>query len=235
MKTAGIAAGAALSCLAAAGAHADWSGQGKLGGVVARGNSDTETVTAVVDLSNVLDKWTYKFGGSILHTVTDEVTSADRWELRGETNYNFTPRAYSFGSVRYENDAFTSYAYQATGAAGFGYRFVMREATKLEAQLGVGARRAEVRLTDEIEEDGILRGAMNFEHWLVPTTRVYNRYLIEAGPDNTFMQNQFGFEIKINSRFALNLDYTVRRNSDVLPGIRNSDQVYTTSLMYAFL
>lgn len=235
MKAAGLAAGIPFLALFADAASADWSGQGKLGGVVARGNSDTETVTAVVDVANTLERWTYKFGGSILHTVTDKVTSADRWELRGETNYNFTGRAYTFGTVRYENDAFTSYAYQATGAAGTGYRFVMSDATKLEAQAGAGARRAEIRLGDEVEEDLILRAAVNFEHLLTPTTRVYNRFLAEAGPDNTFLQNQFGFEIKINSRFAFNVDYTVRRNTEVLPGTRNSDQVYTTSVMYSVL
>ena len=235
MKAAGIAAGIALLASFAGAAQADWSGQGKLGGVLARGNSDTETLTAVVDLSNVLEQWTYKFGGSILHTVTDEVTSADRWELRAETNYNFTERAFTFGTVRYENDSFTDYAYQVTGAAGYGYRFIATAGTKLEAQLGVGGRRAELRVTDEIEEDAILRGAMNYEHFLTPAARIYDRFLVEHGKDNTFIQNQLGLEIKINSRFALGLDYTVRRNTDVLPGTRNSDQVYTTSLVYGFL
>ncbi len=235
MKAAGIAAGTVFFSLAAGTASADWSGTGKLGGVVARGNSETETLTGVVDVSNVLEQWTYKFGGSILHTVTDDVTSADRWELRAETNYSFTERAFTFGTLRYENDRFTNYAYQATGAAGYGYRFITTGSTKLEAQLGVGARRAEVRVTDEIEEDAILRGAMTFEHLLTPTTRIYDRFLVESGKDNTFTQNQLGLEVKINSRFALGLDYTVRRNTEVLPGTRNSDQVFTASLVFGFL
>lgn len=235
MKAAGIAAGIPILALFSGAASADWSGTGKLGGVVTRGNSETETLTAVVDVSNVLEQWTYKFGGSILHTVTDNVTSADRWELRAETNYSFTERAFTFGTVRYENDSFTDYSYQATGAAGYGYRFIMTGATKLEAQLGVGARRSEIRVTDVVEEDAILRGAMTYEHSLTPTTRIYDRFLVESGSDNTFMQNQVGFEIKINSRFAFGLDYTVRRNTDVLPGTRNSDQIFTTNLVYGFL
>ena len=52
---------------------------------------------------------------------------------------------------------------------------------------------------------------------------------------NTFMQNQLGLEVKINSRFALGLNYTLRRNTDVLPGTRNSDQVFTANLSYGFL
>ena len=53
-------------------------------------------------------------------TVNDDVTSADRWELRGETNYKLTARGYLFGTVRYEDDAFTDYEYQATLAGGYG-------------------------------------------------------------------------------------------------------------------
>jgi putative salt-induced outer membrane protein len=234
MKAAAIAAVTPFLALFAGAAAADWSGTGKLGGVVTRGNTETKTVSAIVDVGNELDQWTYKFGGTILRTVTDDVTSADRWELRTEANYSFTERAFSFGTLRYESDSFTDYAYQAAGAAGYGYRFAMTDKTRLEAQLGVGARRAELRLTDVVESSAILRGAMNFEHWLSPTTRIYDRYLVESGEDNTFMQNQLGLEIKVNAHFALGLDYTVRRNSDVLPGTRNSDQVYTTSLVYGF-
>lgn len=235
MKAAAVAAVTPLLTFFAGTAAAEWNGTGKLGGVVTRGNTETRTVSAIVDVGNTLDQWTNKFGGTILRTMTDDVTSADRWELRAETNYSFTPRAFTFGTLRYEQDLFTDYAYQATGAGGVGYRFVMTDATKLEAQLGVGARRAEIRISDVVEEDAILRGAMTYEHSLTPTTRIYERFLVEHGKDNTFMQNQLGFEIKINSRFAFGLDYTVRRNSDVLPGTRNSDQIFTTSLVYGFL
>jgi putative salt-induced outer membrane protein len=234
MKAAAMAAVTPLLALFAGMAAADWSGTGKLGGVVTRGNTETKTVSAIVDVGNTLDQWAYKFGGTILRTMTDDVTSADRWELRAETNYSFTPRAFTFGTLRYEQDSFTDYAYQATGAGGVGYRFVMTDATKLEATLGVGGRRAEIRVTDVVEESAILRGAMNFEHLLSPTTRIYDRFLVESGRDNTFLQNQAGIEIKINSHFALGLDYTVRRNTVVLPGTRNSDQVYTTNLVYGF-
>jgi putative salt-induced outer membrane protein len=170
----------------------------------------------------------------MLRTVTDDITSADRWELRGESQYSLTERSYLFGALRYEDDAFTDYSYQATLAGGYGYRFIMTDTTKLDAQIGPGFRQAELRLTSEKEEDVIARGAVNFEHKLTGTTLVYDRFLVEAGSDNTFVQNQLGIEVKISDTFALGLDYAVRHNTDVLPGTEETDQVFTANLVYGF-
>ena len=77
-----IVAGLLCGGLVSGVASADWSGKGQLGGVLARGNTETETINAVIDVQNELDRWTHKFGGSLLHTVNNDITSADRWELR---------------------------------------------------------------------------------------------------------------------------------------------------------
>ncbi len=215
-------------------ASADWTGKGTFGGVLSRGNTETETINLNIDVANELDRWTHKAGASMLRTTSDNVTSADRWELRGETNYKLTERGYLFGTVRYEDDAFTDFEYQATLAGGYGYHFIATEKTKLEGQLGLGVRQTELRLTGEQAEDVIVRGAANFEHKLTDTTLIYNRFLVESGEENTFLQNALGIEVKIAERFALGLDYSVRHNTDVLPGTEETDQVLTANLVYGF-
>jgi putative salt-induced outer membrane protein len=119
-------------------------------------------------------------------------------------------------------------------AGGYGYRFIMNDTTKLEGQLGAGYRETELRLTGEQDDDIIARGAVNFEHKLTGTTLIYDRFLVESGSDNTFMQNQLGIEVKISDTFALGLDYAVRHNTDVLPGTEETDQVFTANLVYGF-
>ena len=234
MNIARIAAGLLGGVLATGTASADWSGKGTLGGVLARGNTETETLNANVDMENVAGRWTHKLGASILHTVTDDVTSADRWEARAGSNYGLTERSYLFGTLRYEDDRFTDYAYQATLAGGYGYHVIATEATKLDAEIGAGFRQSELRVTGEKEEDAILRGAVNYEHRLTETTLVYDKFLVESGSDNTFLQNQLGMEVKIAEKFALGLDYAVRHNTDVLPGTEETDQVLTVNLVYGF-
>lgn len=235
MAKAGLRVTAAIACWLAAGtASAEWTGKGQLGGVLARGNTETETINATIDVANELDRWTHKAGASLLRTVTGDVTSADRWELRGESDYHLTERGFVFGTLRYEDDRFTDFAYQATAAAGYGYHFIATETTKLDGRIGLGVRRTELRLTGETEEDPILRGAVDFEHRLTATTLVYERFLVESGSDNTFLQNQLGMEVKINDTFALGLDYAVRHNTDVLPGTEETDQVLSVNLVYGF-
>lgn len=229
--TVALAGGLLAAGTASAG---DWSGKGTLGGVIARGNTDSDTINANIDVQDVVDRWTHKLGASILRTTTDDVTSADRWEVRAGSNYALDERSYLFGSFRYEDDAFTDFSYQATLAGGYGYHLIATDRTKLDAELGIGYRQTELRLTGEQEDDVIARGALNYEHKLTDTTLVYDKFLVESGSSNTFLQNQLGLEVKIAETFALGLDYAVRHNTDVLPGTEETDQVFTVNLVYGF-
>ncbi len=234
MRSSGTIGIVVAGLLASGTASADWGGKATFGGVLARGNTDTETVNAVVDFQKTVDRWTHKFGGSLLRTVTNDVTSADRWELRAETNYDLDAKNYLFGTFRYEDDSFTDFSYQATLAGGYGYRIINTETTRFDVQIGAGYRRTELRLTGETSDDPIARGAINFERNVTATTLLYDRFLVEAGSDNTFLQNALGVTVKINETFALNLDYAVRHNTDVLPGTDKTDQVVTANLVYSY-
>lgn len=215
-------------------AHADWQGKGELGGVLARGNTETETLNAKIDMTKQTEQWKHLVGFSVLRTTNNSVTSADRWELRGESDYKLTERSYVFGALRYEQDEFTDYEYQGTGSVGYGYKFIDTEVTKLDGKLGVGYRLAELRLTGESENQAIVRGAVDFSHQLTETTRIVDKFLVEAGSDNTFLQNIFGLEVRINSAMALGLAYEVRHNTEVLPGTEKTDQVFTANLVFDF-
>ena len=223
-----------LALTAAAPAHADWEGKGELGGVLARGNTETETLAGKLDMTNETDRWKHMAGFSVLHTVNDGVTSADRYELRGESQYKLTARSYLFGALRYEDDRFTDYDYQFTASGGYGYRFIDSEATKLDGKIGLGYRRSELRLSNETQDDMIVRGALDFSHQLTDTTRIYDKFLVEAGSDNTYLQNIAGIEVSMTDALALGLSYEVRHNTDVLPGTKKTDQVLTANLVFGF-
>jgi putative salt-induced outer membrane protein len=223
-----------VALLAVAPAWADWSGKGELGGVLARGNTDTETINGKIDMTNEMDRWTHQAGFSILRTVNDGVTSANRWELRGESDYRLSERSYVFGTLRYEDDEFTDYSYSAVASLGYGYKFIDSEATKFDGQLGVGYRQAELRASGDTQNDAIVRGVLNYSHKLTDTTDLTNKFLVEAGSDNTYLQNVLSLAVKMNASLALGLSYEVRHNTDVLPGTERTDQILTANLVFGF-
>ncbi|HET9693441.1 MAG TPA: DUF481 domain-containing protein [Steroidobacteraceae bacterium] len=152
--------------------------------------------------------------------------------MRGQSQYELTQRAYAFGAARYEDDRFSQYDYQASLAGGFGYRIVDTERTKFWVQGGPGYRYAEIRETGEQEDGVIFRGDVGFEHQLTETTRIVERFLVEAGLDNTYLQNDLALEVTITGALGLRVGCQVRHNTDVLPGIEGTDTLTTIGLLY---
>jgi len=219
-------------CAAATPALADWTGKGDIGASFASGNSENQAASANLELKNTIDKWQHTFGfaGNYGHDGNDK--TAQRWELRGQTQYEFPEPAYGFGAGRYEDDQFSQYDYQASLAGGLGYKIINTERTKFWVQGGPGYRYAKLADTGETEDGVIFRGDVGFEHQLTETTKIVDRFLIEAGSDNTYLQNDLGLEVTITGAVGLRVGYQVRHNTDVAPTVENTDTLLTVGLLY---
>jgi putative salt-induced outer membrane protein len=213
-------------------ALADWTGKAELGGSFASGNSENESVNTALAVNYVVDKWQHTLGFAGNYGNDGEATTAQRWELRGQTQYDFTDRAYGFGAARYEDDRFSSYDYQASLSGGLGYKIINSDRTKFWVQGGPGYRFAELRDTGESEDGLIFRGDLGLDHQFTDTTKLVERFLIETGSDNTYLQNDLGLEVTISGALALRLGYQVRHNTDVQPGIEKTDTLATVGLIY---
>ena len=96
---------AVISLIALPSYSADWIGKGEAGLVIASGNTDTQTANAKLALETEIDKWKHQFGGTALYSSSDpDGTTARRWEVLEQTDYNFSPRNFWFGAARYEDD-----------------------------------------------------------------------------------------------------------------------------------
>ena len=213
-------------------ALAEWTGKGELGASFASGNSENESVNAALGIGVTLDRWTHKLGFAGNYGSDGRVTTAQRWEVRGQSNYDITGRAYWFGAGRYEDDRFSAYDFQSTVATGLGYKLIDSERTKLWVQGGPGYRYAEFNETGESEDGVIFRGDLGFDHQLTGTTKIVERFLVETGSENTYLQNDLGLEVTIEGSLGLRVGYQVRHNTETPPGIDKTDTLTTVSLIY---
>src|SRR6185295_11661039 len=204
---------AVAAALVAVPAHAQWKTKGELGGSIARGNSESESVNGAIEITYTRDKWEHVAGFAGNYGDDGTIATAQRWEVRGQSNYTFNEKAYWFGAARYEDDRFSSFDSQASLSTGLGYKFNDTERTKFRVQGGPGYRYANVRETGETEDGVIFRGDVDYEHQLTDTTKIVDKFLVERGSENTYLQNDLGIEVTIMGALGLRVGFHVPHNT----------------------
>ncbi len=212
--------------------RAEWSGKAELGASMATGNSDNQSANGALEVTHKADKWENVLGFMGNYGSDGNTTTAQRWEVRGQTNYSLTERAYWFGAGRYDDDRFSAFDYQASFATGLGYRLFDTDETRLWVQGGPGYRVSKERDTGDTIDGVIFRGNIGFEKQITETTRIVDLFLLEAGSGNTYLQNNLGLVVTISGSLGLRVGYEVRYNTDVPPGIDKTDTLTTIGLMY---
>ncbi len=241
---------AVLAAPLVASADGGWAGSGELGFAASRGNSKSENLNAKINFSKEDDVWKDNFyltalrskgNSTSIQTINGVPTAvtrydytANRYEAGASAGYKFDERSYLVGALRYENDDFSPFTYQAVLSLGYGYTAIKNERTELSFEIGPGYKRFEPILTRETESDIVGRGLISFKHRFNENTGFENTLLVEAGSDNTFYQNDSGLVVNMNKTLALKLGYQIRHNTDVSPGTKKTDQLMTTNLVYNF-
>lgn len=225
-----------------------WTGSGELGLAIASGNSESENLNGKLGFVNEDDQWKHTFGIGVLRSKGEVVgdfdgdgivdresqLTANRYDLGMSSAFKASPRTSWVATLRYENDDFASFESQATFSIGHGYQWLASETTKLSTQFGPGYRRAKEALSGEIQSDFIVRGGLDFSRVLTGNTTLFNTFLVESGSDNTFMKNDFGVAVAMNSTLALKAGLQARHNTDVTPGVKKTDTLTTLNLAYSF-
>jgi putative salt-induced outer membrane protein len=252
----------------AAGADDGWSGSGEAGFAATRGNADSENLNAKLQFKKDDEQWKDVFyatalrsKGEVTSTTVDNSTTppttvttsnygltANRYEAGASAGYKLDERSYIVGALRYENDDFSSFDYQAVASIGYGYTALKNQTDELSFEIGPGYRRyrpADTVITsgdppvtvveqNDSKSDAVGRGLIAYKHDFTESTSLVDTLLVEAGAANTFLQNDAGLQVAMNKKLALKVGYQVRHNSDATPGTDATDQLITTNLVYNF-
>lgn len=224
-----------------------WSGKGELGFVDAKGNTNAETIDAKLGLSDQIGPWKHSLNVDVLDAKSNDVTSANRKDATWQTNYDLSKLSYVYGSFSYIDDQFSGFAYQANLTAGYGRKFIDSAATKFAVQLGAGYGQLQPEtpiknaLGTVIGEDkgnkesaAVVQGEAKFEHALTSTTKLLEDLKVTYADINTYLQNDLGVQVKINTKLALSVAYELRHNSAPSAGTKATDTLSTVNLVYSF-
>lgn len=82
------------------------------------------------------------------------------------------------------------------------------------------------------DSEAVFRGTLDLDHQLTETTSLVDKFILEAGADNSFVQNDVSLQVKMNAALALAVGYSVRHNTDPPVGFKKTDTLTTVNLVY---
>lgn len=210
-----------------------WSVSAELGGVITRGNSDTDSVNGKLQVGYERAPWRHRLNLEALGASDDDKTTAERYLAAYKADYRFDERNYMFGALRAERDRFSGFEYQVSESVGYGRRIILTEAHQLDGELGPGARQSE-RDDGQRENELIARLAGVYRWKLSPTSEFGEDLIVQAGESNTQTESVTALKLKINSRLAMKLSYTVKHNSDPPPEAEETDTTTAINLVFDY-
>jgi len=224
-----------------------WTGKGQVGVVASQGNTDAKSANALIDMALLEGQWKHALHLGGLYGENAGITSAERWDTLWQSNYDLTTDLYTFGALRYAHDMFSGFQYQASAAAGLGYKLIDSNDVKLSAQVGAGYRKSRAEelvkdaageVTQRIPEastgDAILSAGLDYSQALTSTTTLTDKLLVESGSSNTLYTNSLALAVKMSNRLALSVGYNLQDNTKPPPGLKKLDTTETMNLVFSF-
>jgi putative salt-induced outer membrane protein len=210
-------------------------GEVALGYLSTSGNTDSTNANATFALLYTLEKWAHDFDLSAVAASTSDVTTAEAYSAKytGRRSISADGKSYLFAALDWRHDRFSAYEKELSETAGYGRRLIERGRSVLNGEIGAGARQA--TLIDGTDQDeGILRGALNYELTLSENTGFKQSLVVESGDSNTSTQAISALRARLVGNVGLVLSYRIKHNSDVPVGIEATDRFTSIALAYAF-
>lgn len=149
-------------------------------------------------------------------------------------------RNYFFNVLTYEKDTFSGFQYQATYALGLGRRFIETERHKLEAEAGPGYRWSCLEPEsgyfdcDNDDNQGILRVAGKYVWTINENVDFRQEVSSDVGSDSVSSRAESVLNAKMTEALSLRLRYLLEHESEVAPGVKESDHLFTVGVAYKF-
>lgn len=214
-------------------AESPWSGKVSLGYLATTGNSENTSVNAAAEGSYEEGRWKHTATAIALGSSDDIDTTAEAYQLGWKSDFTLREFDYLFGEVRWQKDKFSGYDQQLSEALGYGRRILNSDTHILNAEIGIGAKQADLR-DGTSQNETIALGALDYTWNLSETASFGQNLRVEAGSDNVYLESVSALNAKVLENLALVFSYTIRNNSDVPVGSEKTDTFTAISLEYGF-
>jgi putative salt-induced outer membrane protein YdiY len=223
-----------------------WSGDIGIGLLFKRGNTNSDSTNANVNMARDSEKWRHTFKADA-NNEKEEDPDTEEYN-RTDENYFASykldrklgedAKNYLFNVLTYQKDNFSGYHYEASYAIGVGRRWIDSDLQTLDAEIGPGYRVKCLEPQDTYmschnsEEDAIARIGIKYELRVSDNTTFKEDFSTEVGEEGADTRAETSLTTAINSSFALRLRHLLEHNSSVPPGTKETDHTFSVGVVY---
>jgi putative salt-induced outer membrane protein len=210
-----------------------WTGKAELGGTLNTGNTDEESLFVAGEINRRHGPWNYSLESSFDIKRVEDRTNKQRFVVEGQVNRDISPRAYAYGAVKFEDDAFSGFNYRVTTSGGVGYRLFDDDAFYWGVETGPSVRVDQREGASSANVDVAGRGASDMV-WRISESAEVNNDFEVIGDGGVNIDTISALIMRITERLSGKLSYQVRLNTDAPSGRQEMDTTTKASLLYDF-
>lgn len=215
-----------------------WKGSSAgLGFLMATGDTKTYNLNANLNLNyKPNNNWSFiskdQFQRS--SSASDGVTA---WvlDLKGQANYNFSKKQYSYGSLDYIDNKFDGYNYRMVESLGYGRNISMPSNMKLSVQAGPGFEQNIAQDTHKRSNIITFYPSLNYSWNFTEKSSLSEDLSSIISKQTTLTTSETNLTTNICNNFNLQLSYKLVDSTKPRPGKYRVNTLTSVNLLYNFV
>ena len=208
-----------------------WSGEVEAGFINTAGNSRSESMRARLKLQYEPGTWKHGLTGDFIQVSERDKITTEQFNAALKSDRALSVRSYLFVNGRYDTDRIAGYSPRVTESAGYGRRFPFTDRMVLEAETGAGGRHTWNTDGSKMSE-AIVRLAVRYIWKFGSMSEFSESALSEFGESNVHSESQTSLTTRINSKFSLRVNVTVKHDTVVPVDRHKTDMITSMTLVY---
>ncbi len=210
-----------------------------LGGIINTGNTVSQSYNMGLNLNYNVGKYKNSVNSTFQRAASKGSLTAQKFYLKGQTQYEFSKSNFVFFSADYTNDKFDGYQYKMNQNIGLGHGFINNQNLNIDLYGGPGVQEFKYQKPSA----GQKSGNQFMPQFKIGTTINWtinsNVSLAEdlsttTSKDDTNTKSNLLLTSKLYKSLSMSLGYDVTYDSKPVKGAKKLSTVTTISMIYGF-
>ena len=186
------------------------AGQADFGGKLDDGDL---SITTSLDYSWPVGKFERDIEFDYRYKEIDELKDTNKGLIAFKQRYEFKPKHYTFGLIRYDYNEFRPITYRRQVNIGWGYKILRTERIKMSNEFAVGYLNSEMKESSHSVNEVLFRNSLWFFYKLAPKLNFTNKFLYEAS-DIPLIRNETAFNYLLTDKIKISLKNVYTEDPD---------------------